>query len=65
MWSAHRSASSGEDLADAIALHKRLGVQGDEKETPARRKDGVVIPPSVQTAALSRDHLSIGRADYV
>ncbi len=52
-------------MADSIALHKSRGVQGEEKETPAHRKDGVVIPPSVQTAALSRDHLSIGRADYV
>ena len=34
MWSARRTASSGEDVADTERLHKSPGFPGDEKETP-------------------------------
>ena len=50
MWSARRTASSGEDVADVERPHKRPGFPGEGKETLAYRKDGASTRPSVTTA---------------
>ncbi len=44
----------------SIALHKSRGVPGKQKETLVRKKDDGMIQPSVQTAALPKEHLSVG-----
>ena len=55
-----KQASSGDDVVDVECHAQEARVPGKQKETIARKKDDVMIRPSVETAAPSRERRSVG-----